>query len=141
MNRLVEELSCLDLVVKESLRLHPVAPLLIPHESMEDVTINGYDILKKSWILENIWAIARDPKAWSDKVEEFLLERLMGSNMDFQGRDFQFIPQLNLFWLSLCIALIGNCLMGRCLTSWIWERNLGSQCQEPLPCLLSQSIA
>ena len=54
--RMVEETDLLklplwDMVVKESLRLHPVGPLLVPHESMGDIEINGYYVSKKSRII------------------------------------------------------------------------------------------
>lgn len=96
LERMVEEsdlpnLEYLDMVLKESLRLHPVAPLLIPHESLEACTVNGYHIPRKSRIIVNTWAIGRDPKVWDD-AEKFVPERFIGSNIDYKGRDFQFLP-------------------------------------------------
>lgn len=96
-NRMVEEMDLpklvyLDMVVKETLRLHPVAPLLVPRESMEDIVIDRYYMPKKSRILVNVWAIGRDPNVWSDNVEEFLPERFIDRNIDLQGHDFQLIP-------------------------------------------------
>ena len=97
MERMVEEVDLanlvyLDMVLKEGLRLHPAGPLLLPHESIEDITLNGYYIPKKSRIIINAWAIGRDPNIWSNNVEDFFPERFIGSNIDFQGKDFQFIP-------------------------------------------------
>ncbi|XP_028239825.1 cytochrome P450 CYP736A12-like [Glycine soja] len=96
-NKMVDEndlakLSYLDMVVKETLRLHPVVPLLAPHESMEDIVIEGYYIKKKSRVIINAWAIGRDPKVWSENAEVFYPERFMNSNIDFKGQDFQLIP-------------------------------------------------
>ncbi|TXG72401.1 hypothetical protein EZV62_000980 [Acer yangbiense] len=96
LDRIVEEsdmdnLEYLELVVKETMRLHPVAPLLAPHESMEDCTVNGFHIPNKSLILVNVFTIGRDPSAWNDP-DEFYPERFVGSSIDFRGRDFQLLP-------------------------------------------------
>lgn len=96
MERMVEEsdlerLEYLDMVIKESYRLHPIVPLLLPHEAMEDCIIDGYDIPKKSTVLINVWSIGRDPDAWTEP-EKFFPERFEGSSIDLRGRDFQLIP-------------------------------------------------
>ncbi|KAI7733768.1 hypothetical protein M8C21_015231 [Ambrosia artemisiifolia] len=78
-------------VIKESLRLYPVVPLLVPRESRERCVLEGYEIPKKTLVYVNAWAIGRDPKCW-ERPEEFEPERFMGSNVDFKGADFELIP-------------------------------------------------
>ena len=97
MERVIEEidlskLTYLDMVVKEGLRLHPVAPFLVPRESIENITINEYYIPKRSRILINTWAIGRDTNVWSNSAQEFIPERFIGDNIDLRGHDFQLIP-------------------------------------------------
>ncbi|XP_012448025.1 cytochrome P450 CYP736A12 [Gossypium raimondii] len=123
--RIVEEndlpkLEYLDMVVRETLRLHPIAPLLIPRESMEDIVIDGYYIPKKSRVLVNIWAIGRDPNIWSNNVEEFSPERFIDSNIDLHGHNFALIPfgagrrlcpgkKLGLITVKLILAQLVHC--------------------------------
>lgn len=87
----LEELTYLKLVIKETLRLHPPSPLLVPRECNEQTIIDGYDIPKNTTVLINAWAIGRDPKFWSD-AERFIPERFDGSFVDFKGMNFEYIP-------------------------------------------------
>nr|XP_048329053.1 cytochrome P450 71AP13-like [Ziziphus jujuba var. spinosa] len=87
----LSQLHYMKAVIKEILRLHPPAPLLLPRESMEHVTIDGYNIPAKTRIFVNVWAIGRDQESWEDP-EIFEPERFMGSTIDFKGLDFELIP-------------------------------------------------
>ncbi|XBH77201.1 hypothetical protein VPH35_103710 [Triticum aestivum] len=79
--RLVEEadmanLPYLQFVVKESLRLCPVGPLIPAHEAMEDCTVGGFRVPRGTMILVNSWAINRDADLW-DSPTEFMPERFL----------------------------------------------------------------
>lgn len=84
-------LPYLQCVVKESLRLHPPTPLMLPHKASANVKIGGYDIPKGSNVLVNVWAIARDPKLWKDPLE-FRPERFTEEDIDIKGHDFRVLP-------------------------------------------------
>ncbi|XP_006339045.1 premnaspirodiene oxygenase-like [Solanum tuberosum] len=88
---IIEDLKYLKQVVKESLRLHPPAPLLVPRECREETNINGYTIPLKTRVLVNVSAIMRDPQYWED-AESFIPERFEQSSVDFMGNNFEYLP-------------------------------------------------
>ncbi|KAK8449948.1 hypothetical protein SEVIR_7G289901v4 [Setaria viridis] len=87
----VAGLSYLKLVFKETLRLHPTSPLLIPRKCRETTQVMGYDIPKGTTVFVNVWAIGRDPMYWDD-AEEFKPERFETNNLDFRGTNYEFLP-------------------------------------------------
>lgn len=84
----MEYLKC---VIKESLRLHAPAPLLVHRETSSSVKMGGYEIPAKTRVFANAWAIQRDPKLW-DNPEEFIPERFYNNPVNFMGEDFHYIP-------------------------------------------------
>ncbi|KAF7020041.1 unnamed protein product [Triticum aestivum] len=84
------ELHYMRMVIKETFRLHPPAPLL-NRTNEEDCKIMGHDMLKGTNIYINVLAISQDPQYW-DNPEEFNPERFENSNMDYNGTCFEFTP-------------------------------------------------
>ncbi|XP_028777202.1 cytochrome P450 81E8-like [Neltuma alba] len=61
----ISKLPYLQSIIFETFRLHPAAPMLVPHEASDDCTIAGYNIPRGTMVLINAWAIHRDPQVWS----------------------------------------------------------------------------
>ncbi|CAL4985299.1 unnamed protein product [Urochloa decumbens] len=87
----LKELSYLKLVIKETLRLHPPVPLMLPRKCRETCKVMGYDIPKGTVVFVNAWAIGRNPKYWDDP-EEFKPERFENCNLDYKGTNYEFLP-------------------------------------------------
>ncbi|XP_055813984.1 geraniol 8-hydroxylase-like [Solanum dulcamara] len=96
MGKLIEEadvyrLPYLQCIVKETLRMHPPVPFLLPRKVEEDVEVCGYIVPKGSQVLINVWAIGRDPASWEDPLV-FKPERFLNLEVDVRGKDFELIP-------------------------------------------------
>lgn len=87
----VSKVPFLQAVIKETLRLHPPAPFLVPHKANCAVELCGFLVPQNAEILVNVWAMGRDPSIW-DNPNLFGPERFMESEIDFRGRDFELIP-------------------------------------------------
>lgn len=87
----MSETKFLKLIIKETLRLHSAAPLLIPRECREQCEINGFNIPAKTKVIVNAWAIGRDPNYWIEP-ESFIPERFVDSAIDYKGTNFELIP-------------------------------------------------
>ncbi|CAM8939886.1 unnamed protein product [Rhodiola kirilowii] len=87
----LESLKYLKMVLKETLRLHPPAPLLLPKETTADTQVLGYHIKAGTRVYINAWAIGRDPKTW-EQPDKFSPERFEDSPIDYKGQNFELIP-------------------------------------------------
>ncbi|KAH0906411.1 hypothetical protein HID58_038238, partial [Brassica napus] len=87
----IEKMEYLKMVIKESFRINPLVPILVPREASKDIKMGGYDIPKKTWIHVNIWAVHRNPNVWKDP-ESFIPERFMNNEIDYKGLDFELLP-------------------------------------------------
>ncbi|CAI0413829.1 unnamed protein product [Linum tenue] len=99
-NDIVEEshlpnLTYLEAVIKETFRIHPALPLLVPRCPSKTCELGGYTIPKGTIVYLNAYALHTDPQLWEDPLE-FKPDRFLSveddTKFDFQGNNFQFLP-------------------------------------------------
>lgn len=62
-------LPYLEATILEVLRYSSMVPLLFPHSTTADTTLNGYDIPKDTMVLFNVWAMHHDENEWKRPYE------------------------------------------------------------------------
>ncbi|KAL5740676.1 hypothetical protein ACOSQ2_029856 [Xanthoceras sorbifolium] len=87
----IDNLPYLRAVIKETMRLHPPIPFLVPRRAIQDTNFQGYHIPKNTQVLVNAWAIGRDPDVW-DEPRSYKPERFLGSKVDYKGNTYELIP-------------------------------------------------
>ncbi|KAK2632552.1 hypothetical protein EUGRSUZ_L01403 [Eucalyptus grandis] len=87
----ISRLPYLQATIKETFRMHPPIPLLLPRKAEADTQVGGFTIPKGAQVLINVWAIGRDPAFWASP-NDFMPERFLGSDVDVRGQDFEIIP-------------------------------------------------
>ena len=126
-SRLIDELDMAELpylrgIIKETLRMYPAAPLLVPHESSEECTVGGFRVPGGTMLLVNIWAIQNDPMLWAEP-EKFKPERFQGP--EGQRNEFMFSPfgagRRGCPGEGLAIRVVGLAL-GSLIQCFEWER-------------------
>ncbi|ESQ46248.1 hypothetical protein EUTSA_v10000576mg [Eutrema salsugineum] len=115
----IKNLPYLQGIVLETLRLHPVAPTLVPHMTSDDCILAGYDVLCGSMLLVNVWAMHRDPYIWEDpemfKPERFENEKENQKVLSF-GIGRRSCPGVGLTHRLVSLAL------GSMVQCFKWER-------------------
>jgi cytochrome P450 len=84
-------LPYLHAIIKETFRLHPPLPLMVPHFNTKDVQILNYKIPANTTTIVNIWAIGRDSKVWR-KPLEFDPDRFFDSDIKIGGSSYNLLP-------------------------------------------------
>src|SRR5690606_35296734 len=71
----------LEMVVKESMRLHPASAFHFGREATQDVDLGGYPIKRGSWVFIAPYIVHRDPKLFKNP-ETFDPERFSPGRID-----------------------------------------------------------
>ncbi|KAL7160308.1 hypothetical protein ABFS83_01G085300 [Erythranthe nasuta] len=92
----ITKLHYLDAVIRETFRLHPPLPLLIPKMPSKSCTIGGYTVPEGSRVLLNVWTNYKDPQVWENptefKPERFLNDDDDNGKWDYIGNNFHYLP-------------------------------------------------
>ena len=125
----ISNLPYLQALIKETMRVHPVGPLLIPHESIQACEVAGFYVPEKTRLLVNTYSLSKDPNYWEEPLE-FQPQRFLDSDINLKGHHFQLLPfgsgrracpAMNLGILNV------HLMLGSLVHSFEWSLPLGTK--------------
>ncbi|KZV31435.1 hypothetical protein F511_40751 [Dorcoceras hygrometricum] len=138
----IQNLPYLKAIIKETLRLFPPVPLSVPRETLEEFTLDGYQIPAKTMVYVNTHAVGLDPEIWENPTE-FMPDRFMNSTIDYKGHDFGLLPfgtgRRGCPGMNLGIATV-ELALANLLYSFNWELPHGMK-EEDLDMEVSPGLA
>ncbi|KAL8503643.1 hypothetical protein ACS0TY_022394 [Phlomoides rotata] len=89
----LSNLVYLDAVVKESFRMHPPLPLIVPRVPSKSTTLGGFLIPKGTKVFLNMWSVCMDPQLWKEP-SKFVPDRFLNEHADIEyiGNNYQYLP-------------------------------------------------
>ncbi|OVA11724.1 Cytochrome P450 [Macleaya cordata] len=82
----INKLPYLQAVIKETMRMKPIAPLAIPHKACRETSLMGSKIDKGTRVMVNIYALHHNQKVWKEPFK-FMPERFLQiDNQDVNGK-------------------------------------------------------
>jgi cytochrome P450 len=128
----ISKLPYLYAILKETFRLHPPVPFLLPRKAEKDVKICGLTIPKDAHVLVNVWTIGRDPTLWENPTI-FSPERFLGSEIDIKGRSFELVPfgagRRSCPGMMLAIRML-MLMLGSLINSFDWKLEDGNKAED-----------
>ncbi|XP_020242651.1 isoflavone 3'-hydroxylase-like [Asparagus officinalis] len=120
----IPNLPYLSSIVKESFRLCPVDPLLVPRESRNECTIGGFHVPSGTMLIPNVYAVYQDPEHWTDPTS-FKPERFLDAEEKMKDLETVYFPfgigRRNCPGSGLAMRVILMAL-GGLLQCFEWER-------------------
>ncbi|RWW34006.1 hypothetical protein GW17_00001257 [Ensete ventricosum] len=80
-------LRYLNNVIRETLRLFPPGPLLVPRESATECSAGGFHVPRGAMLMVNAYKMHRDPSLWTDPTQ-FKPERFESG----EGEGYEYVP-------------------------------------------------
>ncbi|XP_013392777.1 cytochrome P450 1A1 [Lingula anatina] len=75
-----------EAVLREVMRMRPVAPVALAHQTIRDSKIGGYDLPKGTLVFPNVWGIHHNPRNW-ESPEVFKPERFLDKDGNLKPID------------------------------------------------------
>ncbi|KAH6838025.1 phenylalanine N-monooxygenase-like protein [Perilla frutescens var. hirtella] len=137
-DRLVEEsdlpkLNYVKACLRESFRLHPLAPFNVPHVSSEDTVVGGYFIPKASYVVLSRPGLGRNPRIWDDPLKFNPERHIIDETSEVVLTD----PELRMLTFSTgrrgCPGIVlgstlSTMLLARLIQGFSWRPPLDTNC-------------